>query len=126
MATPVTTRKPCANRSLTRVGAKRALDTSAKRSLRATQLRSLEDRGDAASNAVAIAFARIVAERYPGTRWLPVKSCEGDNGLIVPAGKVIRLLPGPANTDTSGGIGHPATPAACEGTAHKHSADPGA
>lgn len=127
MATPVTTRKPCANRSSTRVGAKKStLDASAKRSRRATQFRHLGDRDDAASNAVAVAFARIVAERYPGTRWLPVKPSRGDNGLVVPAGKVIRLLPGPANVDTRSRIGHPVTPAACERAAHEHGSNPGA
>ena len=125
MTTPVTTRKPCANRSSTRVGAKKsALDASAKRSLRATQFRHLGNRDD--TTRVAVAFARIVAERYPGTRWLPVKSSGGNNGFVVPAGKVLRLLPGPANVDTSGGIGHPATPAVCVRAAHKHGSDPGA
>src|SRR5580704_16204648 len=127
MATPVTTRRPCANRSSARIGAKKsALDASAKRSQRATQFRPLGDRDDAASNAVAVAFARIVAERYPETRWLPVKPSRGNNGLVVPAGKVIRLLPGPTNVDTSRGIGHPAAPAACERATHEYGSNPSA
>lgn len=65
-----------------------------------------------ATEAVATAFAQIVAERYPGTSWLPVKSSRKNNRFVVPAGKVIRLLPGPADMDTRGGIGHPATPTA--------------
>lgn len=68
----------------------------------------LDDRDDVATNAVATAFARIVAERYPGTSWLPVKSSWSDNRFGVPAGKVLRLLPGPADMNTCSGVEHPA------------------
>jgi hypothetical protein len=50
----------------------------------------IDDRDDAATIAVATAFARIVAERYPGTSWQPAKSSGSDDR---PAGKVIRLFP---------------------------------
>lgn len=79
-----------------------------------------------AAAAVALAFARVMAERYPGTNWLPTKRSRSDDRLVVPAGKVIRLLSGPADMDTSGGIGHPAAPTAYERAPHEHGADTGA
>lgn len=57
---------------------------------------------DAATRAVAGAFARLLAERYPGTSWLPVKRGDGDGALVVPAGKVLRLLPGEADAHALG------------------------
>lgn len=78
-----------------------------------------------ATLAVATAFARIVAKRYPGTSWLPIESSRSDDRFVVPAGKVIRLLSGPADMDASGGIGHPATPTAYGRASHEHGADSG-
>lgn len=52
-----------------------------------------DETGEAAANAVAGAFARIVAERYPGTSWRPVESGRSEDPLVAPAGKVIRLFP---------------------------------
>jgi len=80
--------------------------------------------GTDAAEAVALAFARVMAERYPGTNWLPAKRGRSDDDLVVPAGKVLRLLSGPADMDTYGGIGHPAAPAAYERAPHEHGADP--
>lgn len=127
MATPATTGRPSADRSPARTRPqKRAPDTAAKRNPRATRSRQTEARDDAASKAVAVTFARILAERYPGTSWLPVKPPRDDDGLVVPAGKIVRLLPGPANVDTSGGIGNPAASAACERAPYEYRSNPGA
>jgi hypothetical protein len=71
-----------------------------------------DDRNADATNAVATTFARIIAKRYPGTNWLPVKPSRSDDRFVVPAGKVLRLLPGPADMDTDSGIGHAAAPTA--------------
>ena len=59
----------------------------------------VDDRDDVATNAVATAFARIVAERYPGTSWLPVKSSRSDDRDAVPSdlgGKLLLYLQSPA------------------------------
>lgn len=127
MATPLTNRKPRSDRSSARVRReKSAPNAAAKRGPKPTSLRQTEARNDAASKAVAVAFARIVAERYPGTSWLPVKPPRNDDGLVVPAGKVLRLLPGPANVNTSGGIGNPTAPAAHERAPYEYGPNPGA
>jgi len=80
----------------------------------------------AAADAVAATFARIVAKRYPGTNWLPVKSSRSDDRLVVPAGQIIRLFPSPADMDTCSGIGQRATPSASERAPHEYGADTGA
>jgi hypothetical protein len=127
MATPVTTGRSHSDRSLARPSAKESvLGASTKRNPKATGFRHGNDGNAAASKAVAVAFARIVAERYPGTSWLPVKPPRSDDRLVVPAGKVLRLLPGPANVNASGGIGHPAAPAAYERAPYEYSSNPGA
>jgi hypothetical protein len=127
MANLVTTRRPCSDRSSTHARAKKSPpDTAAKQYPPTVRSRHADDRDDAATNAVAVAFARIVAERYPGTSWLPIKPSRSDNGLVVPAGKVLRLLPGPADMDTSGWIGHSAAPAARERAPHEHGSNAGA
>lgn len=124
MATLVTTRTPYSDRSSAHTRRhKSAPDASAERYPTAARSPHPDDRDDAATNAVATAFARIVAGRYPGTSWLPVKSSRSDDPLVVPAGKVVRLLPGPADMDTRSGIGHPAAPAAYERAPHEHGAD---
>lgn len=126
MATLVTNRRPCSDHSSARlIDDKSAPDASAQRHPTATRSLHVDDRDAAATNAVAAAFARIVAERYPGTSWLPIKSGRGDDPLVVPAGKVIRLLASPADMDTSGRIGHPAAPAAYGRASDEHGADPG-
>lgn len=79
-----------------------------------------------ATNAVAAAFAKVIAERYPGTSWLPVQRDGGGRSLSVPTRKVVRLLPGPADQDTLTGIGDAATPAANGRAPDEHSADSGA
>jgi hypothetical protein len=53
----------------------------------------VDDRDAAATTVVATAFARIVAERYPGASWQPVRLSGGDGDLIEPARKIIRLVP---------------------------------
>jgi hypothetical protein len=78
-----------------------------------------------AADAVARAFARILAERYPGTSWLPVKRDEPGAHLGVPSGKVIRLLPGPADQDPLGGVRPTATPPTDSRATHEHRADTG-
>lgn len=85
----------------------------------------VDDRYAVATGAVATAFARIVAERYPGTSWLPVKSSRSDDPLVVSAGKVVRLLAGPTDMDTSGGIGDSASSTAYGRASHEHGADAG-
>src|SRR6202035_6064305 len=62
----------------------------------------VDDCAAAAMAAAATAFARIIAERYPGTSWQPVKSSRSDDPLVVSTGKVVRLLAGPADMNTSG------------------------
>lgn len=52
----------------------------------------VDDCDDIAMTAVATAFVRIVAERYPGTSWQPVESSRDDR-LVVSTGQVIRLFP---------------------------------
>lgn len=127
MAALVTTRRPCSDRSSARNRRKpSARDASAKRYPPTTRSQQLDDRTGVATNPVAAAFARIVAERYPGTVWLPVKPSGGHNGLVMPAGKVLRLLPAPANMDTNSGIGDTAASTACERAPHEHSSNPGA
>ncbi len=127
MATPVTTGRSRSDRLLARPSVKESvLGASTKRNPEATRFRHGNDCNAAASKAVAVAFARIVAERYPGTSWLPVKPPRSDDGLVVPAGKIVRLLPGPANVDTSGGIGYPAAPAAYKRAPYEYSSNPGA
>lgn len=110
MAPLATTREPPSDGSAVRLRPKKS-SSDARVQLYPTAARSphVDDR-DAATDAVATAFARIVAERYPGTSWLPVKSSRSDDRFVVPAGKVLRLLPGPADMDTDRGIGHPAAP----------------
>jgi hypothetical protein len=126
VANLLATRRPCSDRSSTHARAKSQRGTAANQYLPAARSRHADDCDDAATNAVAVAFARIVAERYPGTSWLPIEPSGSDDGLVVPAGKVLRLLAGPANMDTSGGIGHPAAPAACERAPHEHGSNSGA
>lgn len=101
-------------------------DARTKQHLPATQPRHTKDSNDAAMSAVAAAFARIVAERHPGTTWLPIERSRGNDGLVVPAGKIVRLLPGPADMNASAGIGHPTAPATHERAPYEHSADPSA
>jgi hypothetical protein len=106
MATADTTRTPSADRASARV--RRDKNTSSagtRRDPTATESTHDDDRAAAAANAVAAAFARILAERYPGTSWLPIESPRSEHRLVVPAGKVIRLVPGPADMDRSNGIG---------------------
>jgi hypothetical protein len=79
--------------------------------------------GTDAAGAVALAFARVMAERYPGTNWLPTKRGRSGDRLVVPAGKVIRLLTSPADMDPGGRIGHPTAPTAYGRTPHEHGAD---
>jgi hypothetical protein len=113
MATLDPTPRPASDGSASRVRPKKnSSGASAQRHPIATRSLYADDRGAAATNAVATAFARIIAERYPGTSWLPVKSSRSDHRFVVPAGKVLRLLPGPADMDTDGGIWHPAAPTA--------------
>lgn len=90
-----------------------------------TQPSQVGDRERRAADAVALAFARNVSQRYPGTSWLPVKRGRSDDRLVVPAGKVLGLLSGPADMNTGGGIRHPAAPAAYGRATHKHGADTG-
>lgn len=87
-------------------------------------IQPIGDRECQATHAVALAFARIASQRYPGTSWLPVKRSRGNDGLVVPAGKVVRLLPSPADVDTSARIGNPTAPAAHERAPYEYSADP--
>jgi hypothetical protein len=113
MATLVTTRKSPSDGSAAHARPKKSSSgASAQRYPIAARSPYVDDRGAAAANAVATAFARIIAERYPGTSWLPVKSSRSNDRFVVPAGKVLRLLPGPADMDTDSGIGHPAAPTA--------------
>jgi hypothetical protein len=79
-----------------------------------------------ATAAVARAFARVMAARYPGTSWLPVEPARSDDRFVVPARKVVRLLPGPADMDAGGGVGRFAAPCACERAPDEHGADTGA
>jgi hypothetical protein len=73
-----------------------------------------------ASHAVALAFAQVIAERYPGTSWLPVER-NGSNDLRgMPAGKVIRLAVSPQDQHARPGVGRPTTPAAPRRASHKH------
>lgn len=126
MATLAATRRPVSNSLSACVKAtESAPDTGTRRNRPATQSRHSDARNEAARKAVAVAFARIVAERYPGTSWLPVKPYWGNDGLIVPTGKIVRLLPDPANVNTSSRIGHPAAPAACERTPYEYRSNPG-
>jgi hypothetical protein len=60
-------------------------------------IRSVDALQQQASDAVALAFATIVSQHYPGTSWLPVKRSGSNDSFVMPAGKVVRLLPGPAN-----------------------------
>lgn len=53
----------------------------------------IDDRHEAATIAVATALARIVAKRYPGTSWQPVKLTDNQDHLAEPAGEVVRLFP---------------------------------
>ncbi len=53
----------------------------------------IDDRHEAATIAVATAFARIVAKRYPGTSWKPVKLTGSQDHLAEPVGEVVRLFP---------------------------------
>jgi hypothetical protein len=79
-----------------------------------------------AIDAVALAFAGIVSRRYPGTSWLPVKRSGNKDGFVMPTGKVVRLLPGPADMHAECGIRHPAASAADRRASHEHRADAGA
>ena len=63
-----------------------------------------------AADAVAVTFARILAERHPGTSWLPVKRDEPGAHLGVPCRKVIRLLPAQQIRTRSAGSGPPPRP----------------
>jgi len=110
MATLVTTRRSPSDGSAAHVRPnKGSSGASTQRHPIATRPPHVDDH-DAATNAVATVFARIVADRYPGTSWLPVKSSRSEDRVVVPAGKILRLLPGPADMDTGSGIGHPAPP----------------
>jgi hypothetical protein len=127
MATLLTTQDPCLDHLSTCVGTQDdAPDTITKLGPPTTQPRHAKNSYDAARNAVATAFARIVAERHPGTTWLPIERPRGNDGLVVPAGKIVRLLPGPTDINASAGVRHPTAPAAHERAPYKHSADPGA
>ena len=77
-----------------------------------------------AKDVVARAFAGIVSRRYPGTSWLPVKRSGSNDGFVVPTGKVVRLLPGPADVHAESRIGHPAASAADRQASHEHRANP--
>ena len=83
------------------------------------------DRERQATDAVALAFARIVSQRYPGTTWLPVEPSRSHDSLVVSAGKVLRLLAGPADVDASARIGGPAAPTAYERAPYEYGANPG-
>jgi hypothetical protein len=50
-----------------------------------------------ARQAVALTFAQIMAERYPGTRWLPVGCANGHAASR--AGKLVPVLSAPNNLD---------------------------
>ncbi len=127
MATPVTTRRPPSDHELARLATKkRPANQAAKRTPKPTSPRQPKARNTAASKAVAAAFARIAAERYPGTTWLPVEPQRSDDPLVVPAGKLLRLLPGPADMNASAGIGNSAAPTAHQRAPYEHSADPSA
>ena len=52
-----------------------------------------------ASSDVARVLAQIMAERHPGTRWLPVERDERGHIRGVATGKVIRLFAGPEDHD---------------------------
>lgn len=78
-----------------------------------------------AAEAVAFALARVMAERYSGTSWLPVKSSRSDDRFVVPAGKVIRLLSSPADMDTSDRIRGSASSTPNGRASHEHGADAG-
>lgn len=119
-------RGPHADRSWTHARPKKSRAGAAAKRYPPARPRYAEDRENAARRAVAVAFARIVAERYPGTSWLPAERSGSDDGLVVPAGKVLRLLPGPADVDAGGWIGHSAAPAAGERAPYEYGADPGA
>jgi hypothetical protein len=75
-------------------------------------VQTIGDRESRATDAVALAFARIVSQRYPGTSWLPVKRRRSNDGLVLPTGKVVRLIPGPTDVHAEGRIGHSAASAA--------------
>lgn len=75
------------------------------------------------AKAVGFAFARVMAERYPGTSWLPLKPGRRDDGLVLSAGKVVRLISGPADVDAGDGIGCPAAPTANGRASHEDGAD---
>jgi hypothetical protein len=126
MANPIAQRGPYADRSWTRAKPKKSRAGAAAERYPPAQPQHAESREDAARKAVAVAFARIVTERYPGTSWLPAERSGSDDGLVVPAGKVLRLLAGPADVNAGGRIGHPAAPPAGEGAPYEYGADPGA
>ncbi len=46
-------------------------------------------------------FASVLADRHPGTRWVPVRPGEGDDRLPdePAAGEVVRRLPAPQDQD---------------------------
>src|SRR5271165_1232654 len=58
-------------------------------------------------NAAAVGgtFAQIMAERHPGTRWLPVKGANG--GAATGAGKLVVILPAPDDLDSIGDLPTP-------------------
>jgi hypothetical protein len=127
MPTPITTGRPSVARAPARTKRqKRPPHPAAKRDPNPTRARQAEARHDAASKAVAAAFARIVAERYPGTTWLPLERSRSNDSFVVPAGKILRLLPGPADMNTDARIGNPTAPAAHERAPYEHSPNPGA
>jgi hypothetical protein len=78
-----------------------------------------------AANAVALAFAQVVAGRYPGTSWLPVERDRRGRCLGMPSGKVVRLLTGPADHHPLSGIGGTTTPAMNGRAPYEHSTNAG-
>jgi hypothetical protein len=111
MATPLKTSGSTSHRSSIRRQYRKQLHACSDRHPETVWPRTKISTSNAA-DAVGFAFARVMAERYPGTIWLPVKPGRSDDGLIVPAGKVVRLLPGPADMDAGGGIGYLSAPSA--------------
>jgi hypothetical protein len=60
---------------------------------------------------VAATFAQIMAERHPGTRWLPVERADRD--ATSGAGKLVAVLPAPHDLDAIGDL-----PATAPGAPH--------
>lgn len=120
-----TTLTPLSNRPPTHIKPETSPDASAQPNPTSIQSSRVGHR-IAAADAVAATFARIVAKRYPGTNWLPVESSRSNNRLVVPAGKIVRLFPSPADMDTCSGIGQRATTSASERAPHEYGANTGA